>query len=64
MEINLDYLLELLNERFPNKLPRSTEVTVEELRLLQGHQIVIDYIANIEETERRKKNGGRPIKQR
>lgn len=61
MDINLEYLLELLNERFPNKLPKSTEVTVEELRVMQGNRLVIDYIANIEATERRK-SGSKNIK--
>lgn len=61
MDINLEYLLELLNERFPNKLPKSTEVTVEELRVMQGNRLVIDYIANIEAVERRK-SGSKNIK--
>lgn len=56
MSIELEYLLELLSERFPNKLPKSKDVTIEEIRVLQGSQLVIDYIKGIIENEERNRS--------
>jgi len=39
-------LLEQLQKRYPNELPRNTKMSIEDMRVLQGQQIVIDYIIN------------------
>jgi hypothetical protein len=44
-----DRLLRHLEERFPDKLPRSAG-DIEDIRLLQGEQRVIDYLKSLKET--------------
>ncbi len=40
-------LLKELQEFFPNHIPINTEVSLEEVRRLQGHQEVIQFIQNL-----------------
>lgn len=56
MSIELEYLLELLSERFPNKLPKNKDITIDEIRMLQGSQLVIDYIKGVIEHEERNRS--------
>lgn len=56
MEINLEYLLELLNERFPNELPKNKDITIDEIRMMQGSQLVINYIKGVIENEERNRS--------
>ena len=53
MNISLEYLLDMLEERYPNKLPIN-KITIEELRIKQGEQQVITYLRGILEGEERR----------
>ena len=44
-------LLEELEEHFPNKVPIHTSPTLEEIRRLQGHQEVIQFLRNLIEED-------------
>jgi hypothetical protein len=47
----LDTIIELVKDRFPNKLPRSIEVSLDEIRVRQGNQQVIEYLEGLKITE-------------
>ena len=44
-------VLEYLERQFPDKLPKDGELTVEQLRFLQGQQSVIEKIRQINKNE-------------
>jgi len=41
------WLLEHLNEQFPNSVPTKRDFDLESLRVAQGKRIVISYIENL-----------------
>lgn len=49
MLINTDKLIGLLEEAFPDKLPRAVD-GIEDVRFLQGEQKVIDHIKSLVES--------------
>jgi len=49
--VPLDALIGHLQEKFPDMLPRDPQMTVGDLRELQGEQRVIDYIASLTEED-------------
>ena len=65
MSIDVNYLLELLETYFSNKIPRNKNITIEEVRVIQGQQEVLDYLKGILEKEERKRNAAakpKPVK--
>ena len=56
MSIDVNYLLELLETYFSNKIPRNKNITIEEVRVIQGQQEVLDYLKGILEKEERNRN--------
>lgn len=45
-------LLKFLEERFPDKLPTKPNMTVEELRFLQGQRSVVEFLLDLFEQEK------------
>jgi hypothetical protein len=41
------WLIEHLNDQFPDKIPTNQVFTLEDLRVYQGKRIVISYIENL-----------------
>lgn len=65
MSIDVNYLLELLETYFSNKIPRNKNITIEEVRVIQGQQEVLDYLRGIIEKEERNRNAAaksKPVK--
>lgn len=65
MSIDVNYLLELLETYFSNKIPRNKNITIEEVRVIQGQQEVLDYLRGTLEKEERKRNAAtkpKPVK--
>ena len=65
MSIDVNYLLELLETYFSNKIPRNKNITIEEVRVIQGQQEVLDYLRGILEKEERNRNAAaksKPVK--
>lgn len=50
-------LLEELEEHFPNKIPINSSPSLEEIRRLQGHQEVIQYVRNLVDEDETKEEG-------
>lgn len=44
-------LIKFLDETFPDKLPRSREMTPSDLAFLQGQRMVVDYLVQLFEQE-------------
>jgi hypothetical protein len=45
------WLLEHLEEQFPNKVPLNQDLTLGDLKVLQGKQIIINYIRSLVDQE-------------
>ena len=56
MSIDLNYLIEMLETYFSNKIPRNKSITIDEIRVMQGQQEVLDYLKGILEKEERNRN--------
>ena len=56
MSIDLNYLLEMLQTRFSNEIPRKKDVTIDDIRMMQGNREVLDFIKGILEKEERTRN--------
>lgn len=56
MSIDLNYLLEMLQTRFSNEIPRKKDVTIDDIRVMQGNREVLDFIRGILEKEERNRN--------
>lgn len=46
-----DRLLKHLLDTFPNRLPPNKTISIEEIRLLQGEQRVIEYLQSLNEDQ-------------
>jgi hypothetical protein len=44
-------LIKFLDESFPDKLPRKTDITAADLAFLQGQRMVVDYLIQLFEQE-------------
>jgi hypothetical protein len=44
-------LIKFLDESFPDKLPRTKDMTANDLAFLQGQRMVIDYLIQLFEQE-------------
>lgn len=51
MLLDTNKLLKLLEETFPDKLPKGLDTSVEKLRVLQGEQRVVEWLKSIIERE-------------
>ena len=65
MSFDLNYLLEMLQTRFSNEIPRKKDVTIDDIRVMQGNREVLDFIKGILEKEERNRNAAtkpKPVK--
>ena len=44
-------LLTFMEEQFPDKLPKDTTVSVEDVRVLQGQQMVVEKLRQLHDNE-------------
>lgn len=64
MSIDLDTLIELLLQRYPNKIPKDPLTTLDTFRIMRGNQQVIEFIRELKLREEARIHEANKLKKR